>query len=627
MPRPLLDEVKKLASDRVGVPADHILISATHSHSAPSSLACLGTDADPNYVPFLRAKLVEAIAGAFANLEPARVGWGSIDAAEFTALRRWIRRPDRIVDDPFGNPTVRANMHAGRNWDDVVGESGPEDPRLSLVALQSTSGRPIAVLANFSMHYFSDTALSADYFGLFSEGLRQRIAPEVTEGAAPFVGMLSHGCSGDIWRRDYMEPEPRASDTLTIAAYTDGLLDLALTAYGDIEYTADADLEMAEARLPMKYRVPDKQRLEWAQRVVDAMGDRLPATQEEVYAREQLILHERQTTEVVVQALRIGDIGIATTPTETYALTGLKIKALSPLAQTMVFDLANGGDGYIPPIEQHRLGGYNTWPARSAGLEVTAEARIAEAAVQLLEQVADQPRRDPELPQGAATAALLAADPSAYWRLNEFAGPWAVDASRHGRDALYEDGVVYYLPGLSSARFSEWKVNRAPQFVGGRLHARLPELGDQYSVAMWIWDGLPAVARPVNGWILSRGHNHALGAGSEHVGIGGTAGNTGALIYQRGAGEAVAGTSQIERWMWHHVALVRNGKQVQVFLDGDLEIDTTSDAPSSTITDLFIGGRCDNDSGFEGRIDEVGVFDRALTSQEVKHLAAVLSIW
>ena len=43
--------------------------------------------------------------------------------------------------------------------------------------------------------------------------------------------------------------------------------------------------------------------------------------------------------------------------------------------QDDVIELANGGDGYIPPPEQHLLGGYNTWPARSAGLEVGAEPR------------------------------------------------------------------------------------------------------------------------------------------------------------------------------------------------------------------------------------------------------------
>ena len=69
------------------------------------------------------------------------------------------------------------------------------------------------------------------------------------------------------------------------------------------------------------------------------------------------------------------------------ALTGLKLKLQSPLQKTMVIELANGGDGYIPPPEQHLLGGYNTWPARSAGLEVQAEPRIRAKTLSLLRDV------------------------------------------------------------------------------------------------------------------------------------------------------------------------------------------------------------------------------------------------
>jgi hypothetical protein len=152
MPRDLLDEAKRLASQRTKIRPDRMMISATHAHSAASSMGCLGTDADPAYVPYLREKLAEAVAAAEVNLEPAKVGWAVENAAEFTALRRWILRPDKIGLDPFGNPTVRANMHAGANPENVTGESGPEDPDLSLISLQSTDGRPIAVLANFSMH-------------------------------------------------------------------------------------------------------------------------------------------------------------------------------------------------------------------------------------------------------------------------------------------------------------------------------------------------------------------------------------------------------------------------------------------------------------------------------------------
>ena len=182
MPRPLLDEAKSLAEKRTGIPAGHMLISATHAHSAPSSMGALGTDADSAYVPFLRDKLVEAVAAAQAALEPARVGFAKANAAEFTALRQWIKRPDRVTEDPFGNMTVRANMHAGAKWDDVTGEAGPEDPDLTLISIQARNGRPLAVLGSFSMHYFGDQHISADYYGLFCEGLKQRIAPEAAPG-------------------------------------------------------------------------------------------------------------------------------------------------------------------------------------------------------------------------------------------------------------------------------------------------------------------------------------------------------------------------------------------------------------------------------------------------------------
>ena len=129
--RSVLDDAKQLAALRTKIRPDRMLISATHTHTAPSSMACLGTELDENYIVFLRDRLAEAIALAESHLEPAEVGWAVRNAADYTALRRWIIRPDRIGIDPFGNPTLRANMHAGANLDNVTGESGPEDPDLS----------------------------------------------------------------------------------------------------------------------------------------------------------------------------------------------------------------------------------------------------------------------------------------------------------------------------------------------------------------------------------------------------------------------------------------------------------------------------------------------------------------
>lgn len=629
MPRQLLDEAKVMAAEQTELKADRILVSATHTHTAPSSMGCLGTDADPNYLPILRDKIVAALVAAESHLEPAEVGWGVGDAADFTALRRWIRRPDRIDNDPFGNPTVRANMHAGANWDDVTGESGPEDPALSLISLQSKSGRPIAVLANFSMHYFGgQPALNADYFGRFCNGMQSQIAPEPDNEKPPFVAIMSHGCSGDIWRRDYTIPAESRKNP-TIEQYTNGLLEIAMAAYDQIDYREPADLAMAETRLHLNYRVPSQQRLEWAQRIVDEMGDRLPKTRPEIYAREQVILNEWQSTEVVVQALRIGDIAIASTPTETYALTGLKLKLQSPLEKTMVIELANGGDGYIPPPEQHRLGGYNTWAARSAGLEVQAEPKIAAAALGMLEKVAEQSRRDFKQSCGPACEAIQKAKPVAYWRMDEMAGPRAVDSSGQHRDAIYERGVVYFLEGPHSDAFSSesGQTNRAAHFAGERMRARVADLNDKYTVSLWCWNGMPVEARNVSGWMFSRGRDNAIGPHGDHLGIGGAGNHPGKLLFLHGndrdGGEVVAGSTELKRWSWYHVVLVRDGERVRVYLNGnpqpEIETEATADFPAG-FDRLFLGGRCDNESNWEGRLDEIAVFDRVLSPDEIAAL-------
>lgn len=624
MGRPLLDETKALAAARTGIPTNRILIAATHAHSAPASMGCLGTDADPAYVPLLRAKLVEAIVAAQANVEPARIGFAKADAGEFNALRQWIRRPDRLAADPFGNLTVRANMHAGLKRDDVTGEAGPKDPDLSLIAVQARDGRPLAVLANFSMHYFSDQDISADYFGLFSEGLRQRLLPIPAVGKPAFVGIMSHGCSGDIWRRDYMKPESAWNPNLRIEDYANGLLDIAMVAYANIQYLEDVDVAMLEQRMTLNYRVPDQQRLEWARRIVAGMGERPAKTETEVYAREQILLHEQPRTEIVLQALRLGEIAIATTPTETYAVTGLKIKAASPLVQTMVIELANGGDGYIPPPEQHQFGGYNTWPARSAGLEVMAEPKISAAAIALLEKVTGRRRRDGKLRDGLAVQSRLKARPIAYWRLNEFAGPHAIDAGGRGQNAVYEDAITYYLEGPRSADFcGNGELNRAPHFAGGRLRARLPELSDQYSISLWFWNGMPNDGRAVSGWLFSRGYDHALTEYGDHLGIGGRSGHTGRLIFLTGDDpqSLVAGRTEILRWTWQHVVLTRFGETLRVYLNGRIEIDVKASARGLTdLPQCFFGGRSDNDSNWEGRIDEIAVFDRALNPREIARL-------
>ena len=132
----------------------------------------------------------------------------------------------------------------------------------------------------------------------------------------------------------------------------------------------------------------------------------------EVYAKEAIFLHEEPQRELKLQAIRIGELGITAIPNEVFAITGLKIKAQSPFETTMNIELANGSEGYIPPPEQHALGGYTTWPARTAGLEVQAEPKIVEAVLGLLEQVAGKPRRAATLNHGPYAKSVLASKPA-----------------------------------------------------------------------------------------------------------------------------------------------------------------------------------------------------------------------
>ena len=416
LPRELLDRAKETAASRTGILPERMLISATHTHSAPAAMGCLGSDADARYAATLPSRIAEAIDGAAQRVVPARAGWTVVNDFEHTHTRRWILRGDRMKTDPFGGLTVRANMHPGYQNPDAIGPSGPVDPAISMLALQSTEGKPLALLANYSMHYFGAPAVSSDYYGVFAAAISQRL------GGA--VAIMSQGTSGDQMWMDYGRPKSE----ITLQAYADEVATVAWRAYQTIKYHAAPVLAMAETKISLRRRVPDSQRLAWARQLVSQIGDAKPRNQPEVYAREQVFLDAEPVRELKLQAVRVGALGMTAIPNEVFAITGLKLKAYSPLPLTFNIELANGAEGYIPPPEQHKLGGYTTWPARTAALEIEAEPKIVESLLQLLEKVAGRPRKTPVENIGTYTRAVLAARPEAYWRMSEFVGPDAVDA-------------------------------------------------------------------------------------------------------------------------------------------------------------------------------------------------------
>ena len=90
---------------------------------------------------------------------------------------------------------------------------------------------------------------------------------------------------------------------------------------------------------------------------------------------------------LVLQAIRIGELGIVANPCETFVEIGLEIKQKSPLRTTCTIELANGYNGYLPTPEHHALGGYETWRARSSYMEVDASRAITATWLELLQEV------------------------------------------------------------------------------------------------------------------------------------------------------------------------------------------------------------------------------------------------
>jgi hypothetical protein len=596
MPRDLLDRAKDAAAKKTGIPADRILISATHSHSAASAMGVLGTPADAEYVKYLPGRIAEGIDAAASKLQPARIGWSAVDDYEHTHCRRWIYRPDKVLADPFGGMTARANMHPGYENPNAIAPSGPVDPQLSVVSIQSPGGDPIALLANYSMHYFGSTEVSADYYGLFPSKIANLIGAKEN-----FVGIMSQGTSGDQMWMDYSKPK----SSITLDRYASEVAQSAYRAYQGIEYHDWVPLGMVESRLTLQRRVPDAARLAWAREIVQRMNGGKPKTIPEVYALEQVYLHDDPTRELKLQAIRIGDLGIAAIPDEVYALSGLKIKAKSPFRSTFTIELANGAEGYIPPPEQHQLGGYTTWPARTAGLEVQAEPRIVEQTIQLMEKLSGKSRRKPSDANGAYAQAVLASKPAAYWRMSDMEGSTAFDTSGNLHPAIYEPGIVHYLTGPESAGFSSGIINRAAHFAGGRLTSQIASMPTNYSVEMWFWNGLSDVARSVTGYLFARGAGDALA-------IGGSASSAGHLVL-----DGTAGHTAIPTKSWNQIVLVRDGDRVAAYLNGNRTPELQVSSKATASPEFFIGGRDDHESSFEGKIDEVSLYPRALSTDEV----------
>lgn len=118
--------------------------------------------------------------------------------------------------------------------------------------------------------------------------------------------------------------------------------------------------------------------------------------------------------------------------------------------------------------------------------------------------------------------------------------------------------------------------------------------------------GTIVAQRDVNGWALRfDGRN----AGQEME-----------FIVQPGwQGDGGFGAAAFNKGEWHHLVGVVNNKDMLLYVDGELETEQNYNGPMATTgSETEIGHA--GDGGFVGIIDEVMIYSKALTADEVKQI-------
>lgn len=361
--RDLLDRAKAKIADQIGLTADRVVISCTHTHTGAAT-------SDDDYASFVVTRIVDVVRLAWEMREPAQVGFGRAEESRVAFNRRF-----RMADG-----SVRTNPGVGNP--DVVESVGLIDPEIGVLCMQRVDGQTIGLLANYALHYVgapdSERSVSADYFGAFS-AMVQRLKD------AKFVAALSNGACGDINNTDVMGGTRSKNDRFQHSERVAGLIAAgALWAWNEMDFSADVALGavMEEVILATKGKPTE---VEFA-RIEEIETKEKPTMSERAFVRRitKRMADVPERVHTYVQALRVGNLGIVAVPGELMVALGLDIKKRSPFGQTMVIELANDSIGYIPTHVAYEEGGYE--PEASVFAPGCGE-QIADVAVTLLNQL------------------------------------------------------------------------------------------------------------------------------------------------------------------------------------------------------------------------------------------------
>ncbi len=367
LPSEVCKAARKQIHENTDIPEQNIMISATHTHSAVSALGSnrLVEDEPLNtYQKFIVTRIADGVQCAIHNLEPAQIGWGEGNEPESVFNRRWFMKENTALRNPFGG-VDQVRMNPPRGSSDLIKPAGPTDPEVPFLSIQTKDGEPIALLANYSLHYVGGVehgAVSADYFGMFADRIQALL--KANRSHPPFVGIMTNGTSGDInninWK---VSSEKRWGRYEKMRYVADLVAQAVYKAHQKMEFHDWVPLDARLKQLTLDVRKPTENQLAYANHILAQDNDRTTYhSREDIYANRIKKLHNSPDQITIdLQTFRIGELGISMIPFEVLVEIGLELKQKSPFKPSFTISMANGYFGYLPTIKQHQYGGYETW--------------------------------------------------------------------------------------------------------------------------------------------------------------------------------------------------------------------------------------------------------------------------
>lgn len=400
---PLVAGIREAVTRITGVPAPHIRVSVSHTHSGPTVGTTWleeGAELIEPYVASLPAKIAGAAWEATQKLRPARIAHGA--GTCHIGVNRRFRAPD-------------GRMTVGRD------PEGFFDPSVRVMRIDGADGSPIAAVLHYATHptimAHENRLITPDYPGvarrtveqitgamcLFLQGCAGNIGPRLgfAEGKTGDTGFYHRAGKtlGAEAAKVYLTLETQPFDEIFAGVVESGA-PLAIYRH-DSKPEADATLRVANATATLPVR-PFPTRVEGEARAREARealaekrrsGAPVEEVGEATYRAKRISQqagHSRLTdgksaVEVDLQAIRIGDAVILGAPVEVFNELGAAVAARSPFAWTAVCGYSNGSAGYLPTADAFDGGGYEVEMAspfaRAAG------ERFVDAAAALLHQL------------------------------------------------------------------------------------------------------------------------------------------------------------------------------------------------------------------------------------------------